>query len=359
MDTGTSNSTSGLVRGIDDQEITTPETVETTVDAFKRLVIGAGKAAGGYNKVWISRDHGKAYDGVVATTVKYPFGISAKLHASDLARILPFLKNPTIKVGNAKVTFSESGKVFYLTRLLPDFVFPQPSKPEKLYDIAGSWLRRLQCVLPSTTSAFGLFNGVLACKHGFVGTDRDLLGHVKFDGPEEEYIIPSQLLQVLPSAQIRLGISEGNIWVESDDTVWTCPSHTGKFPPWQRAFFKPTFEAKVLKKEIRESLRAAGATAMHAWVEIEGSEGKVETFVLSSGEMPDAESAASIKFAVEKPPERKIRFAITIRKLLGILDSSVGDYVDLRTDDTFSRVYVIPATMQPKTEYLLATVRAV
>ena len=98
---------------------------------------------------------------------------------------------------------------------------------------------------------------------------------------------------------------------------------------------------------------------MHAWIEIEGAEGRIDTFVLSSGDMSDVESSAAIKFDVEKQSERKIRFAITIRKLLGILDSCTGDFVDLLTDSVFSRVRVVPSTMQPKTEFLIATVRAI
>lgn len=355
MATGTKNSTNRVVSGSSPKKI--PK--ETIIDALKKLVIGAGKADGNYNRVSISSDKGRAYDGTITTTIKHAFGFTAKLYASDLSRILSFLKNPTIKVGAAKVTFSEEGKVFYLTKLATEFIFPEPQKPEKLYDISGDWLQRLQCVLPSTTSAFGLFNGVLACKQGFVGTDRDLLGHVTFTGPETEYIIPNQLLQVLPKMDLRFGTVKGTIYIETDATIWTCPAYTGKFPPWQKAFFKHTTQVTVQKRELRNALRAAGATSTHTWIEFEGKVGKIQTFVLSTGDLTNAESSTTATFSIEKPPERKMRFAITIRKLLGILDSCSGDFIDLRSDNTFSRLHIIPTTAQPKTEYLTTTVKTI
>jgi hypothetical protein len=332
---------------------TKAETAETLVKALRRLAGAAGREIA-WDVCSIREDHGWAWDGVVWTTVRYPFGFHANLPAGLLRDILTQLTEPMVEVGESSVTMKEAGRKFKIQRTMTEVTRWVHPKPDVAVPLSGAWLRTLNPAIP-LRMGHRQFVGVWAGPEGYVATDGALLGHLKVLGPAVPTIVPRQILDALPAIPARLSADPNTIWIESEDgTTWQCPPLQGEFHLWQQAFPKVDREIGVLVPDFKSAVCAVSIVCRFCSITTE-KEGLIRAMGIGEDVIRGADAEA--KFEIQKQEGLPIKITVDSRKLLEILEVCHGKALSLSTNATQTHLLVRPLDQTPEIRFVMAHIR--
>jgi hypothetical protein len=331
----------------------TTDKVETIIGALRRLTRAAG-ASIAQDVCSIRATEGWAFNGVVWTTVKYPFGFAANLPAALLRDILTMLQAPTIETDAATVTLKETGRKFKVNRVITDVQRWPRTKPEGAVALSGAWLRILDPAIPLRTG-HKQFVGVLAGPEGYVSTDGALLGHLNVPGPAQATIVPREILDALPSIPVKFSSDKDSVWVESEDgTTWQCPPLCGEFHDWKRAFPKVDKEIAVRVEDFKSAIRAVSIVSRYVTILTEGG-GLIRPMVVGDEAIRGADAEA--RFTIERQDGKPLQVTVDGRKLLEILEVLRGQALTLSSNTGQTHLLLRPLDQQPEVRFVLAHVR--
>lgn len=332
------------------------ETQETIVQALRRLVSAASRESSVYNTCSISETEGRAYDRLIATTVKYPFGFEANIGAAQLGKVLPLLTDPTVRTTDRQIVFEDNGSTFRLMKTDAEVVWPKVEKPKELVEVEGPWLRRLLPCIPAKTETRNSLAGLSIGPEGYAGTDGANLGSVSIPGPTTEAIIPRELAVILarqPTAMLGVSQKPLAIWAETEAGIWTCPPLAATFPNW-KGILKETPNVAVVKKdELIYALRACNTVATNANLVIT----KEATGVSSHREASDMD-ASNVDAPLDHVSlQGSIKICITSAKVLAALETIESEVVQVATIESQKHLYIRCPDVNPETIYLFAGMR--
>ena len=327
------------------------EQIEHLGDALKRLTQGAGKE--NWDTVLIEEGRGSSCNGVVTTEITYPFGFEAKLAASVLKSTLTHIQIPKISVTEARVTLTESGKKFQLSKLVRDAELPTWGKPvsDQMLMAHGSWMSRLLPILPNQVGNMR-FPGVWACPKGYVGTDSTILAWIEAPGPSAPGIVPRQFVERLPSGPIQFGLdaAAGVAWAHEGGTVWTGLLLQGNYPAWQSAFFEPDRHVTVERTELLSAFRAVTSVNRTATLVIEGDPPQLRCVSADSIDLRARGTKGSTAEATVPIMEHygeAFQVRVDVHRLLLALEKTTGRGIFIGTEARMDRILVRPIEMQP------------
>ena len=341
------------------EEILQPDQVESLLEALKRLIAGAGKPP--FDRLSIDATQGWTFNGTVYTQVFYPFGFEATLMSDSLKAVIGHLAAPTFKVTDKQITVKEGGKTFRLGKMTEQCMKPGSEEPEQFTVFEGKWWRSLVPLLPKKTG-FRSFSGVYAGPKGYVACDDSSLGHIDVIGPAVETIVPRELVEMMPSSMLELGVTEdgSTIWVKSENSTWTCPALNGTYPPWEMVFVPVDREVVVQRTTLIDALSATTITSRDVMLDLGGIQHKLTASKVSYGEARnESVSDAEAIIEVQGCQGGAIKQTTAGKSVLATLGRVNCAIVKLQSDEQQTRLQIDTMDAAPPSKYVFMAVQGV